>query len=206
MSQTSKPGLKQNGLPTESAFRKFLAWLDGGQDSRGEKYLDMRGRLVRYFDRRNCFPADDLADETLNRVARRLEEEGTISEGPPARYCYIVAKFVLLEHVRGSRPQVSAEESEFKFAISSATRVPSAATPETEQMLEHLEHCLDKLVSGDRDLILGYYRGELREKIQQRRELAERLGLTTNALSIRACRIRDRLEDCVRRCTQGGTK
>ncbi len=131
-----------------------------------------------------------------------LEELGTISEGPPARYCFIVAKFVLLEHVRRSRPQVSVEESDFNAAVSSATRSPSAAVPETEQMLEYLEHCLEKLAVGDRDLILGYYRGELREKIEQRRELAERLGLTINALSIRACRIRDRLEDCVKRRTQ----
>ncbi len=206
MVQNTKPGLSQDGVSTELAFRKFLAWLDEGKDSSGEKYLDMRGRLVRYFDRRNCFPADDLADETLNRVARRLEEEGTISEGPPARYCYIVAKFVLLEHVRRTRPQVSAEESDFNVTVSSVTRVPSSTVAETEQMLDHLEHCLEKLVVGDRELILGYYRGELREKIKQRRELAERLGLTINALSIRACRIRDRLEECVRRSAQGEMK
>jgi DNA-directed RNA polymerase specialized sigma24 family protein len=206
MMQNTKPGLSQGGVSTELVFQKFLAWLDEGKDSSGEKYLDMRGRLVRYFDRRNCFPADDLADETLNRVARRLEEEGTISEGPPARYCYIVAKFVLLEHVRRTRPQVSAEESDFNVTVSSVTRVPSTTVPETEQMLDYLEHCLEKLVVGDRELILGYYRGELREKIQERRELAERLGLTINALSIRACRIRDRLEECVRRCAHGEMK
>jgi hypothetical protein len=68
MVQNTKPGLSQDGVPTELPFRKFLAWLDEGKDSSGQKYLDMRGRLVRYFDRRNCFPADDLADETLNRV------------------------------------------------------------------------------------------------------------------------------------------
>jgi len=206
MVQNTKPGLSQDGVPTELPFRKFLAWLDEGKDSSGEKYLDMRGRLVRYFDRRNCFPADDLADETLNRVARRLEEEGTISEGPPARYCYIVAKFVLLEHVRRTRPQVSAEESDFNVTVSSVTTVPSTTAAETEQMLDYLERCLEKLVVGDRELILGYYRGELREKIQERRELAERLGLTINALSIRACRIRDRLEECVRRCAHGEMK
>jgi len=204
--QNTKPGLSQGGVSTELVFQKFLAWLDEGKDSSGEKYLDMRGRLVRYFDRRNCFPADDLADETLNRVARRLEEEGTISEGPPARYCYIVAKFVLLEHVRRTRPQVSAEESDFNLTVSSVTTVPSTTAAETEQMLDYLEHCLEKLGVGDRELILGYYRGELQEKIQERRELAERLGLTTNALSIRACRIRDRLEECVRRCAHGEMK
>jgi hypothetical protein len=36
----------------------------------------MHHRLVAYFDRKNCSSPADLADETLNRVARRLEEEG----------------------------------------------------------------------------------------------------------------------------------
>ena len=59
----------------------------------------MRRRLSAYFDRKNCHAPDDL-DETLNRIARRLEEEGSLVEGPPARYCYIVAKFVFLEFTR----------------------------------------------------------------------------------------------------------
>jgi len=46
-------------------------------------------------------------------------------------------------------------------------------------------------------LILRYYQGEQRAKIENRRALAERLGLTINALRIRASRIRSRLEACV---------
>ena len=60
----------------------------------------MRRRLVVYFQRKRCLTPDDLADETLNRVTRRLEEQGSITDATPARYCYIVAKFVLLEHLR----------------------------------------------------------------------------------------------------------
>jgi hypothetical protein len=71
---------------TPGAFRQFLNWLDQGVDSSGEKYLEMRRRLVGYFDRKNCLTPDELADETLNRVARRLEEEGAITDTPPARY------------------------------------------------------------------------------------------------------------------------
>ena len=41
MGQTSK----KNWTPTEPAFRKFLLWLDEGEDSKGERYLDMRKRL-----------------------------------------------------------------------------------------------------------------------------------------------------------------
>src|ERR1035438_5025058 len=90
-------GLNKGWAMTPGAFRQFLNWLDQGVDSSGEKDLEMRRRLVGYFDRKNCLTPDELADETLNRVARRLEEEGAITDTPPARYCYIVAKFVFFE-------------------------------------------------------------------------------------------------------------
>jgi len=64
--------------------------------------------------------------------------------------------------------------------------------------LGHLEQCLERLPAADRELIFEYYRGEQRAKIDNRQRLAARLGVSTNALSIRACRIRQRLENCVR--------
>src|SRR5207253_9181889 len=83
-----KGGSKQDWALTQGAFERLLDWL--GQDSElsGERYLEMRKRLVLYFDRKGCLSPDDLADETLNRVARRLEEEGTIISDAPAHYCY----------------------------------------------------------------------------------------------------------------------
>jgi hypothetical protein len=47
----------------------------------------MRRRLVAYFDRRNRPGADELADETFNRIASTLEKTGLIATRPPARYC-----------------------------------------------------------------------------------------------------------------------
>ena len=72
--------LKRDWVLNQSAFQHFLKWLDGGVDSGGERYLEIRRRLVFYFDRRNCASPDELADETLNRVARRLEEKGAITD------------------------------------------------------------------------------------------------------------------------------
>src|SRR5437773_7282134 len=69
---------------TQPVFRRLLRWLDQGPGSEGQQYLEMRRRLVAYFDRKNCSGPDDLADETLNRVARRLEEEGHIEAETPA--------------------------------------------------------------------------------------------------------------------------
>jgi DNA-directed RNA polymerase specialized sigma24 family protein len=152
----------------------------------------MRRRLVWYFGHKRCLSPDELADETLNRVARRLEEEGTIVDTQPARYCYIVAKFVFLEHLRRTDQQQS---------VLAAIQPPGVLLDDVrERLVECLEQCLDELNQPDRDLILGYYQGDGSARIRNRKALAARLGLTTNALSIRACRIRDALQDCVGRC------
>jgi DNA-directed RNA polymerase specialized sigma24 family protein len=192
--------LKKHWTPTEASFRQLLKWLDEGADSGGERYLEMRRRLAAYFDRRNCLAPDDLADETLNRVARRLEEQGSITDATPAHYCYIVAKYVLLEHLRQpERGQRDLDKVADEGAPQSRASSPPDPAGEREQrLLDWLEHCLNELEVEDRDLILDYYQGEHREKIDRRRTLAARLGLTMNALSIRACRIRNKVEACLR--------
>jgi len=51
-----------------------------------------------------------------------------------------------------------------------------------------------------RELVVEYYRDGQREKIERRRELAERLGISMNALAIRVFRLRDTLMTCVETC------
>jgi DNA-directed RNA polymerase specialized sigma24 family protein len=197
-----KSQLKSGWLPTQSAFRDFLNWLDDGVESSGEKYLEMHRRLVSYFSRKNCLSPDDLADETLTRVLRRLEEDGAIADMPAARYCYITAKFVFLEYLR------RAEHRQISLDVLPGSRYPASSLmascePDDElktraKRLDCLEHCLLMLNPDHRELISEYYHGERQAKIERRRELAARLGLTMNALTIRACRIRDKLEACVR--------
>jgi RNA polymerase sigma factor (sigma-70 family) len=200
---TKTPEFKKDWLLTESAFRQFLNWLDEGVDSEGEKYLEMRRRLVAYFDRKNCFSADELADETLNRVARRLEEEGSI-ETSPAHYCYIVAKFIFLEYLRRTkRPQVGIDElSSLSDTYISPTAISERKheAESEEKRLTCLERCLKDLDPNQREMIVQYYHGDQRAKIENRRALAEASGVTLNALGIRVCRIRDKLESCVTSC------
>jgi DNA-directed RNA polymerase specialized sigma24 family protein len=196
-------GFTNEGTSARNVFHQFLKWLDEGVDSDGQKYLEIRRRLVRYFERKNCSPADELADETLSRVARRLAEEGEIREATPAQYCYTVARFVFLEcQRRPGQSQISMESLPFVDRDSPDAQPPSERREAESQAkrLQCLETCLRQLPSLHCELILDYYRGERRAKIELRRRLAERLGLTANALSIRACRIRDRLERCVRAC------
>lgn len=190
---------KKDWPTTPSAFQRLLNWLDGDMNSEGQKYLEMRRRLVAYFDRKNCATPDDLADETLDRVARRLEQENISKAEAPAKYCYIVARFVFMEHLRSSR-QEGALASDLQRNSTEAIAAFDQAQEDKDTMLSCLEGCINKLEPESREISLGYYGGRGREKIENRRSLAQRLGITSNALSIRACRIRDRLENCVREC------
>jgi DNA-directed RNA polymerase specialized sigma24 family protein len=192
-------GLKRDWLLHQGPFRRLLEWLDEGVDSGGETYLEIRRRLVAYFVRKNCSSPDDLADETLTRVARRIAEEGTIAEAPPARYCYIVARFVFLES--GRRHEHSLVSLDENRAVAASLSTHAREDDMSEGRRDCLESCLKSLSPDQTDLILEYYCGEGRAKIEHRREIARRLGLTLNALAIRACRIRDRLETCVKTCS-----
>ena len=198
MVESTTSSTKSSWSLSESAFHSFLEWLDDGEASEGQRYLEMRDRLVSYFDRKNCINPDDLADETLNRVARRLEEEGEIQTDTPAKYCYTVARFVFLEHLRG-RDTKNVQLDELGTGGLASPDISNEAEVK-EQMLRCLEKCTNSLDGQSRDVILRYYLGDQREKIDNRGALAKSLGITANALAIRACRIRNKLEDCVSKC------
>jgi DNA-directed RNA polymerase specialized sigma24 family protein len=195
---------EERGL-TGLALNRLLSWLDDGVESQGETYLEMRRRLSSYFDRRNRLSADELADETLNRIGRTLEKDGTIATTPPARYCYVVARFVLLEDIRRQRTTVALKEpwmADASTVRGAGSGAAEASLAEQEERLECLDRCLGELKPDQRELVIEYYRDTGRQKIERRRDLANRLGITMNALGIRACRIRNTLEAGVESCCQ----
>ena len=195
-----KENRRKNRSLTSNAFQKLLDWLDEGNNSDGQKYLEMRERLCAFFVRKSCLDADGLADETFNRVAAKLEEIGKIESETPAKYCYITARFVFLEYLREK------ERTNVTFDDVSAEKLPTSSNSFAEdknlkeKMLECLEKCTEKLEVVNREIIVGYYFGEERIKINNRRKLATELEMSVNALSIRACRIRSKLEVCVKNC------
>jgi DNA-directed RNA polymerase specialized sigma24 family protein len=191
---------------SQFVFARLLAWLDDGTESRGERYLEMRRRLVSYFDRRNRPAADELADETLNRVARTLEQTGSIATRPPARYCYVIARFVLLEDLRRERRHVGFDETRLRIDVRAGMTELTEDLTLREQRLDCLDRCLEQLKPEQRMLIVDYYRDSRRRKIERRRDLADRLGISMNALAIRACRIRDALLTCLEGCRHARRK
>ena len=184
--------MKKDWVADSQAFEALVEWLNqsGGVGGEGGSYVAMHHRLASYFTRKGCRAPEELADEALTRVARRLSEEGSIAGVPPAQYCYIVARFVWLEHLRSpdfAPPTVLGEIKDRSLP----------ADEGQERMLASLDDCLARLSPDDRTIILEYYAGATNERIAKRRDLAGRLGLTANALTIKASRLRERLRACM---------
>jgi DNA-directed RNA polymerase specialized sigma24 family protein len=73
---------------------------------------------------------------------------------------------------------------------------------EHQGLMACFDRCLAALPTDSRSLVLEYYVAERREKIDNRRRLAQRIGLSESALRNRVQRVRDRLERCVETCTE----
>ena len=71
---------------------------------------------------------------------------------------------------------------------------------EDDSLRECFQHCLQSLTTENRALIVEYYEGEQRTRIERRKQMAQRLGQTQDALRHHTKRIRERLEQCVNRC------
>lgn len=192
---------------TPESLARLLRWLGGGAtnaDSQGQAYEAMRQRLVTYFDRKNCRTPDELTDETLNRVMKWLEQNQKEADAEPAKICYNTARFVFQEYLR--RPEhrqddldempVSIQPSEDPHVTANLNEEEAAQ----EKRLGCLEQCSAKLPTADREMIVRYYYGEQRVKLDNRKALAAERGMTANALNIKACRVRDKLRACVTEC------
>ena len=93
-----------------------------------------------------------------------------------------------MEHMRRKQPQPP----------------PPSTTDSNQVELEYrcLERCIESLSEENRYLLLKYYGAEGSSKVEQRKRLAEELGIAPNALRIRAYRIRLGLQDCVEKCIE----
>ena len=139
--------------------------------------------------------AEDLADETINRVAARIGDVARDYEGDPASYFYGVCQNVHFEYVR-KKDVLDTRDFPGSNSVTLRTNLSDDCEPE----YQCLERCLGHLSNKNRDLVLRYYQGEKQAKIDERKLQALELGIAVNALRIRAYRIRIQLERCVLDC------
>jgi DNA-directed RNA polymerase specialized sigma24 family protein len=183
---------RQKWTLTQEAFDRLLVALGGDRDSAAQKYLEIRTNLVRFFEWRGCSFPEDHADETINRIAKRVTEGEEILNY--SGYAVGVARLLLLEINKGrQREQLALAE------IGQASEVYEEKD-ESEHRLVCLRSCLETLTTDNRALILQYYQGEKGEKIQNRKKLMDQFGIPVNTLRMRALRLREKLQSCVEEC------
>jgi RNA polymerase sigma factor (sigma-70 family) len=178
--------MNKDWILTQESFDALLAWLAPAREEAGQRYEDIRLRLIKIFTCRGCGEPEDLTDETINRVSKKLKEIQSDYSGDPARYFYGVANKVHLEYLR-RRP-------------APIPPAPPEAAADIEKEYECLERCMQQLTADNRALVLQYYQEDKRAKIDHRKQLAEQLGIALNALRIRAYRIRASMQHCVEGC------
>jgi DNA-directed RNA polymerase specialized sigma24 family protein len=179
--------MKTHTNVTEEEFNRLLAWLGDSPEDAARRYETLRRGLITVFVSRRCLDAEDLADETIDRVARKLDALADSYEGDPTRYFYGVAKKVFLEYTKQKPPPVAPPPGD-------------APDPQAEAYLDCLDLCLERLTAENRELILSYYGDKKRRKADSRQRLREQLSLRAGALRARTFRIRAALEKCVRQC------
>src|ERR1051325_10973722 len=95
--------MKKDWELTEEAFEKFLFWLHPNREEAGRKYEGIRRHLIVILTCRGCAEAEELADETINRVIRRAQQMADTYQGEPAPYFITVAHNLYLEYVAKRR-------------------------------------------------------------------------------------------------------
>lgn len=155
-------------------------------------YETIRAGLIGVFRWRSCSDPEGMADETIIRVTRKVGELAASYTGSPTSYFYGVAKNLLHEYDRRRDISLSPQAEQFLL--------PAPLTEESdssERVYEFFEICLKQLEARERKLVIRYYEGQGRAKIDGRKKLADKLGIDLNALRVRTRRIRAKLRECI---------
>ena len=177
-------------------FDELLEWLDPDREKAGQRYEAIRAGLIRMFVARGVSDAEYYADETIDRVMKRLPEIKASYVGDPARYFHGVARNILMEIRR--RKEVPTDVLPQSFA-------PEPSQSDTS---ECLTKCLQELPRDKQEFILDYHLYHGHEKVVHHRQMANELSISEGALRTRAHHLRVSLEKCVLRCVdhQGQNK
>ena len=108
-------------------------------------------------------------------------------------YCRGIARMLLLEAQR--------ERERLALAVNQALILQAASDSPEGLPLDALLKGLDLLNDQSRRLVLESYQGEKQGMIDHRKVIADALGIPLNALRLRVNRLRNRLQDCVKRST-----
>jgi DNA-directed RNA polymerase specialized sigma24 family protein len=177
---------------TQTALELLLARLHPDRQRAAEAYEMIRKKLIKYFEWQGCSQAEADADETIDRVAKKIDQGEQIND--VMKYAYGVARLIVFEGIKANERQAN--------LIRQLSYIPSSdATAESEEdqaKRRCMEMCLRGVPRANLEFITRYCQSE--NKTQNKKNLAAELGIKLNALRIRAHRIRMELKKCYADC------
>ena len=173
----------------KSDFDRLLLWLDPNPERAGELYEKVRWRLIAILAARGCRIPEELADETIDRVARRVRDIEATYVGDKSIYFLGVMNNVHHEYLKRPRPPELVP--------------PSNGPAVKEETYVCLDRCIAKLTPHAREIIEQYYAADKGAKINLRKRIAAMLGISNSNLRLRALRIRAKLQTCIEQCLNG---
>jgi DNA-directed RNA polymerase specialized sigma24 family protein len=191
------PSPREKWALTPESFDRLLLWLHLDREKAGLKYEEIRSALIKRFRQLGCHDPEELANKTIDRVARKLPEIIGTYKGDPEPYFFSCAYYVYKEYLK--RPIV---QSLATMDFRDPTATSSEEMSEKELLDSCLRHCLGELGKESRDMILEYYRGDRQVKIKARKALADQLGIELTNLRLRAQRVRSALKKCILDCME----
>lgn len=185
--------------------------MDSAESQRGfeSEYPLLRKKLIVYFTGKMMSPAEDFADEVIERVLRKISEGENIEN--INAFAYGVARFVFLEVCRKPKTVAIAAdggiEVQDRYGDKISVVPPQLISrrefePDESIQSECLRKALNQLPQDKKDLLLAYYSISENSSnyIERRRLLAESRGLRLETLYTSVCRLRKKLGDSINKC------
>ena len=182
--------MKKHRPPTEREFDSLLKWFDPGRERAGQRYEEIRCKIILVLARRGCWEAEELADETMNRVAEKVVTGiGESYVGEQLHYFRAVAHKVHQEWLKDLRNR------------NDLRPMPPPDPPEEKERCSRcLDGCMEHLSPNERELMIEYFRDDKHAKIERRKQMAESRGVALNTLRMQVHRIKTTLRRCVSNC------
>lgn len=172
---------------TKESFDSLLDWLDQDRDKAAQQYEVIRCGLIRIFASNGLTDAEHYADETVDRVIKRLPDIRDTYVDAPVKYFHGVARNIILE--AGRRREIVTDVLPERLI-----------KPGNRDMIDCLNRCLRLLPADKQDLILDYHLYDGRDKVVHHKQMADELSISVGALRTRAHHVRTALEDCILNC------
>ena len=160
---------------TQETFEVLLRSLHLEEEAAVERYRRLHGRLVLFFMRHRSYHPEDLADQVVNRLARKLSE-GLSIENIEAFALGMARLVVREEQARSLR------ERNCYLELCRNESVAQRTSNERENSYQSMENQLATLPVSQKSMLERYHEGEGIRRIRERQKLAEEMGLSIGTL------------------------